>query len=1141
MSFLNFLKFFKLGPDKKRAKQYEHVKRDVNPQEFWEILGELGDGAFGKVYKAQHKETGELAAAKVIETKTEEELDDYMVEIEILASCNHAHIVHLMDAFYFEDNLWILIEFCAGGALDAIMLELERGLTEPQIRVVCKSTLEALQYLHNNKIIHRDLKAGNILLLLDGQVKLADFGVSAKNAKTFQCRDTFIGTPYWMAPEVVMCETFKDSPYDYKADIWSLGITLIELAEVEPPHHELNPMRVLLKIAKAEPPSLEYPSRWSNDFNNFLKKALDKNPETRWSVSQLLQHPFVSTVASIKPLEQLIAEAKAEVTDEIEEGKEEDEEEDGDSLHSLGHRREASDVSLCSLGEPSLPPTPGPFQGDLLGDKPNQVLPVCAQVPEENGQADEVAVVLGTEDSRENPALPVRAEVEDVEVDGCIGDAGAKTVSNRPFLTKSESVEVTMALLNDVIKSIEVENMGDGEEGDEDEDEDKQEERKEKQNGESSVTNTQDVAEVDTKDDIEVERKHVKELEEKVGETFMENEPKVIPPAEPPNINDADLNKNEKEMECKVEEVNGKSTTDGNELVIELPSPPVHVPEPPPEFRDDPNVTSGRPEPPPGFRDGPHIKVESMDKDESKSEDKGDSETVKSQSVPEQDKGQDTDSVGTTGSDSGSLDMNLSIYNALAHSKESSSLSIQEMQRQRKTLKRTRKFMVDGVETSVTTNKIISDDPKRDAEMRYMRRQELRELRLLQKEEQRAQQELNSKLVQQSEQMSRRFEQELNTHRKHYEVELETLERQQKQSVERREQEHTGRLREEAKRIKAEQERELSKYHDVLKQRKKEEQEFITRQQQDLDGALKKIISEHKTEIAAKEKECLHNKQQLLRAREASLWELEERHMQEKHQLVKQQLKDQFFLQRHQLVRRHDKEMEQMQRCNQRALEEARARQGQERARLPKIQRSEGKTRMAMFKQSLLINPSGPGEQDRDRIKQVKSTVSPLFTSMMNSPIQNTSCIYSLRFVMYIKANQEMFVHLFFGDQFAQTEEKRQKAERLHQHQKHENQLRELQLQNEANIRELQQLQNEKCFLLVERETQKLKELEDAHTQEMHEWREQLKPRKKVRKLLCASLFCFASHLEPRSFCILKAKCSVWNAQSKHCGYVGAI
>ncbi|KAI9538523.1 hypothetical protein NQZ68_014284 [Dissostichus eleginoides] len=124
------------------------------------------------IRQAQNKQTGILAAAKVIDTKTEEELEDYMVEIDILASCDHENIVQLLDAFYFESKLWILIEFCGGGAVDAVMLELERPLTEPQIRVVCKQTLEALVYLHDNKIIHRDLKAGNILLTLDGDVKL---------------------------------------------------------------------------------------------------------------------------------------------------------------------------------------------------------------------------------------------------------------------------------------------------------------------------------------------------------------------------------------------------------------------------------------------------------------------------------------------------------------------------------------------------------------------------------------------------------------------------------------------------------------------------------------------------------------------------------------------------------------------------------------------------------------------------------------------------------------------------------------------------------------------------------------------------------------------------------------------------------
>lgn len=181
------------------------------------------------------------------------------------------------------------------------------------------------------------------------------------------------------------------------------------------------------------------------------------------------------------------------------------------------------------------------------------------------------------------------------------------------------------------------------------------------------------------------------------------------------------------------------------------------------------------------------------------------------------------------------------------------------------------------------------------------------------------------------------------------------------------------------------------------------------------------------------------------------MWELEERHLQEKHQLLKQQLKDQYFMQRHQLLKRHDKEMEQMQGYNQRLIEEMKNRQAQERARLPKIQRSEAKTRMAMFKKSLRITGTGTPEQDREKIKQ-----------------------------------------------FAVQEDKRQKNERLHQHQKHENQMRDLQLQCDSNIRELQQMQNEKCHLLIEHETQKLKELDEEHSQELKEWREKLRPRKKA-------------------------------------------
>lgn len=967
MSFFNFRKIFKLGAEKKK-KQYEHVRRDENPEEIWDIIGELGDGAFGKVFKAQNKQTGILAAAKVIDTKTEEELEDYMVEIEILASCDHQNIVKLLDAFYYESKLWILIEFCAGGAVDAVMLELERPLTEPQIRVVCKQTLLALVYLHDNNIIHRDLKAGNILLTLDGDVKLADFGVSAKNTKTLQRRDSFIGTPYWMAPEVVMCETSKDRPYDYKADIWSLGVTLIELAQIEPPNHEMNPMRVLLKIAKSDPPTLMQPSRWSPEFSDFLRRCLDKHVDNRWTAAQLLQHSFVSTVADNKPLRELIAEAKAEVTEEIEEHKEEEEEEDAEA--HLGHKRAPSDVSVASSEDEKVPLSPTNLEP--VPEKVEPVLPVPTPTPTptELSVANHVvdtsfveeppapAAVEGTVDSSSTPVED--GEVHQKPVEDKLPEAGVDVVPQEEPEAEPEAPAKEMQQLEIAVED------------------------------EKEV----DTAEVPANTQVNTENSEVTEApqEEKMAVVEESNAP-------------AEEDEEDRYKHLKV--------------TLTLP------------VQDSKEENAEKP----------------TEKDKTNAEDE--------KTVPDKakdDKEKDSDSGTGSAADNSSVDLNLSISSFLSKTKERGSVSIQDTKRQKKTLKKTRKFIVDGVEVSVTTSKIITDNDTKNEEMRFLRRQELRELRLLQKEEQRAQQQLSNKLQQQKEQIYRRFEQETTGKKRQYDQEVENLERQQKQTIERLEQEHTNRLRDEAKRIKAEQDKELSKYQNVLKNRKKEEQEFLQKQQQDLDSALKKIIQQHKHELATIERDCLNHKQQLLRAREAAMWELEERHLQEKHQLFKQQLKDQYFMQRHQLLKRHEKEMEQMQRYNQRLIEELKNKQTQERTRLPKIQRSEAKTRMAMFKKSLRITGAAiTPEQEREKVKQ-----------------------------------------------FATQEEKRQKNERLHQHQKHENQMRDLQLQCDANIRELQQLQNEKCHLLIEHETQKLKELDEEHSQELKEWREKLRPRKKA-------------------------------------------
>ncbi|XP_036919895.1 STE20-like serine/threonine-protein kinase isoform X2 [Sturnira hondurensis] len=1160
MSFFNFRKIFKLGSEKKK-KQYEHVKRDLNPEEFWEIIGELGDGAFGKVYKAQNKETNVLAAAKVIDTKSEEELEDYMVEIDILASCDHPNIVKLLDAFYYENNLWILIEFCAGGAVDAVMLELERPLTESQIQVVCKQTLEALNYLHDNKIIHRDLKAGNILLTLDGDIKLADFGVSAKNTRTIQRRDSFIGTPYWMAPEVVMCETSKDRPYDYKADVWSLGITLIEMAEIEPPHHELNPMRVLLKIAKSEPPTLAQPSKWSSNFKDFLKKCLEKNVDSRWTTSQLLLHPFV-TVDSNRPVRELIAEAKAEVTEEVEDGKEDDDDEETEnSLPIPASKRASSDLSIASSEEDKLSQNAcilGPvsektecntpedkFNSRVINEKlttgePDKIMegidehindahleavaelhnkkvikdsereekrPKLENPPDTEDQetVDMNSVSEGKEHNRitleinteqdmepeeerdqekqkvfENKVLKSEEEIKDTTIqtmDLVSQETGEKeadiqAVDNEVELTAEEDVQENLGKdeksQKDVIsaasnvrgtdeavevvqkaveKDTEDAQSDDGKETVEAGQESASKPAEGPEAGGAEDVSVREMVDTNEVDQNSVEGKGEKQLinsSEDIVETRT-NEAKEI--TESSSTEDIEVGSSVIHTDCKA---SGSEIQDVREATTqtdtELKEIPCEVP-----IKTELEVAAASQPSEPHPVPIPSININSEDAE--KKGERGALSKTETVLLPESENQKENDTDSGTGStaDNSSIDLNLSISSFLSKTKDSGSISLQETRRQKKTLKKTRKFVVDGVEVSVTTSKIVTDSDSKTEELRFLRRQELRELRFLQKEEQRAQQQLNGKLQQQREQIFRRFEQEMMSKKRQYDQEIENLEKQQKQTIERLEQEHTNRLRDEAKRIKGEQEKELSKFQSMLKNRKKEEQEFVQKQQQELDGSLKKIIQQQKAELANIERECLNNKQQLMRAREAAIWELEERHLQEKHQLLKQQLKDQYFMQRHQLLKRHEKEMEQMHRYNQRLIEELKNRQTQERARLPKIQRGEAKTRMAMFKKSLRINSTATPDQDREKIKQ-----------------------------------------------FAAQEEKRQKNERMAQHQKHENQMRDLQLQCEANVRELHQLQNEKCHLLVEHETQKLKELDEEHSQELKEWREKLRPRKKT-------------------------------------------
>lgn len=259
-----------------------------DPTEIFEILAKLGEGSYGSVYKALDKRDGKIVAIKVLEVENED-TTELQKEINILKDCHSEFIVAYKGTFEKDGHIWIVMEYCAGGSICDLMAICERTLQEDQIAAVMKQSLQGLEYLHSQHKIHRDIKAGNILLTSDGDCKLADFGVSAELTNTMAKRKTVIGTPYWMAPEVL-----QSTEYDGKADIWSLAITAIEMAVGEPPHSNVHPMRAIFMIPNSPAPTLPDPSQWSADFNDFLRCCLKKNPSERPSASELLKtHTFI--------------------------------------------------------------------------------------------------------------------------------------------------------------------------------------------------------------------------------------------------------------------------------------------------------------------------------------------------------------------------------------------------------------------------------------------------------------------------------------------------------------------------------------------------------------------------------------------------------------------------------------------------------------------------------------------------------------------------------------------------------------------------------------------------------------------------------------------------------------------------------
>ncbi|XP_056289577.1 TRAF2 and NCK interacting kinase b isoform X10 [Pseudoliparis swirei] len=270
-----------------------------DPAGIFELVELVGNGTYGQVFKGRHVKTGQLAAIKVMDVTGDEE-EEIKAEINMLKKySHHRNIATYYGAFVkknppgMDDQLWLVMEFCGAGSItDLVKNTKGNTLKEEWIAYVCREILRGLTHLHQHKVIHRDIKGQNVLLTENAEVKLVDFGVSAQLDRTVGRRNTFIGTPYWMAPEVIACDENPDATYDFKSDLWSLGITAIEMAEGAPPLCDMHPMRALFLIPRNPAPRLKS-KKWSKKFQSFIDGCLVKSHSQRPSTEQLLKHPFI--------------------------------------------------------------------------------------------------------------------------------------------------------------------------------------------------------------------------------------------------------------------------------------------------------------------------------------------------------------------------------------------------------------------------------------------------------------------------------------------------------------------------------------------------------------------------------------------------------------------------------------------------------------------------------------------------------------------------------------------------------------------------------------------------------------------------------------------------------------------------------
>lgn len=1032
---------------KKNAKRHNNLITDTDPVSIWETVSEIGDGAFGKVYKTKNKITGVYAAAKIVEKCTEDELDDYMIEIDILSSCKHQNIVEIYEAYYYDQKLWMLIEFCSGGAVDTLMFDLDKSLSEPQIQYVIRETLEALAFLHDNFVIHRDMKAGNILLTDQGKVKLADFGVSAKNTSQLQRRYSFIGTPYWMSPEIIACETDKEMSYDTRTDIWSLGITCIELAEKEPPHNELNPNRVMMRIRKADPPKLKdqrTKNGWSKLFHEFLALCLDKTAENRPSARELLKHPFIADFkGNEKCLANLLGEKNATVNiieeldgDDSTNGKEHNGSEDTDSIETSNSSNATPALKKAELiTKPSPDKTQQLVKPSLISPKETILndpskkqeairKPIAPPPPPSTSTIPNKDPQLNTSKPLSPKVSPTKSALLETEVTNKVMNSIFEEICDEVIKCDDKAPSVPDVILQ-VISEILSENH--------------QAEAAAAATAVASVPESKSPPVIKT--DPSVLSEAPPQKKSPIVNIIASNSPKSK--AHEASSSKTDTPKSTSSISPINSSVKSLSLTNGN-----VPS----------------SNSSSRHNSPVPKQPATNSKSNSLIMVDQKAANNAANSSSNNNSAPP------TKPANEAEKQTHGMNRN----------------------RTRKTITKT--FTIDG-QTQTIKKTVNTEDEERQRQMVEERRRDLIEHRRNLNEDRRKLIEQTRKQDAEKESLEQDFKEQKDKLLREFEIKLAQIHQFRKAEIERCEEAQAIELKTTLKRIRSEQDKALKQQREHLKEefklfkrelesnsnhmlmskehrdahKKQKERELLKReeeyhlsQQAEINEEEKRIIKLHRQQLIHLETTSLLEKQNLIRTREAAMWELERLQMEQRCNVIRKHVRDFFYLQRHLMISKQEKDLEHLRQLNTKLEEDLMRRQNEEKRLFLKSLRQEQRSRREMYRRSLYIIPSGGNNLNHQQS-----------TDKMSAEEEKRK----------LKEFEEREKEKFDND-----------LQRLTI--RHMKQLEEYRIKADNIMKDLNDEQRLKQKQLVDAETKCLKDVNERYNQEYAYWQNKLRSRK---------------------------------------------